>query len=135
MDTIKRNSESFAKRLGAYSHGVEVTVGDAKMIFTTGQIALDANGVVLFPDDPEKQAEYIYESLAQILKLSGASLDDVVKTTVYLTDMNDFGKISPVRNKYLQKAEPASTLVEVSKLVKDGCSVEIEVIAVVKAKS
>jgi 2-iminobutanoate/2-iminopropanoate deaminase len=135
MKTNKLNSEIFAKRLGAYSHGVEVAIGDAKMIFTTGQIALDANGTVLFPDDPVKQAEYIYESLNQILKLSGASLDDVVKTTVYLTDMNDFAKISPVRNKYFQKAEPASTLVEVSKLVKDGCRVEIEVIAVRQAKS
>jgi 2-iminobutanoate/2-iminopropanoate deaminase len=126
----KLNSETFAKRLGAYSHGMEVTIGDATLIFTTGQIALDASGVVLYPNDPAKQAEYIYESLAQILKLSGASLDDVVKTTVYLTDMNDFAKISPVRNKYFQKAEPVSTLVEVNRLVKDGCKVEIEVIAV-----
>ena len=54
----------------------------------------------------------------------------MVKTTVFVTDMNDFLKISAVRNKYFNKSEPVSTLVEVKKLVKDGCKVEIEVIAV-----
>lgn len=132
MKKQKINSEQFAKRLGAYSHGYSVDVGDATIIFTTGQIALDKDGNVVYPEDPAKQAEFIYESLQKILQEVGASLDDVVKTTVYLTDMNDFAKISPVRNKYFHNAEPVSTLVEVSKLVKDGCKVEIEVIAVRK---
>lgn len=130
MVKTKINSDQFAKRLGAYSHGYSLNVGDAKIIFTTGQIALDKDGNVLFPDDPAKQAEFIYESLDNILKEAGASLDDVVKTTVFLTDMSDFSRISPIRNKYFQNAEPVSTLVEVSKLIKPGCRVEIEVIAV-----
>lgn len=130
MKKQKINSTEFAKRLGAYSHGYSVEIGDAKIIFTTGQIALDKNGNVLCPDDPAKQAEYIYESLAKILEEAGASLDDVVKTTVFLTDMDDFSKISSIRNKYFQNSEPVSTLVEVTKLVKPGCRVEIEVIAV-----
>lgn len=129
MKKTKINSKEFAERLGAYSHGYKVEMGDSVMIFTTGQIALDKNGTVLFPDDPAKQAEFIYESLEKILRQSGASLDDVVKTTVFLTDMNDFPKISAVRNKYFKNAEPVSTLVEVSNLVKEGCRVEIEVIA------
>jgi len=90
----------------------------------------DKDGNVLFPDDPAKQAEFIYDSLQKILNQAGASLDDVVKTTVFVTDMDDFSKISAVRNKYFKNAEPVSTLIEVSKLVKDGCRVEIEVIAV-----
>lgn len=130
MLKTKINSDKFAKRLGAYSHGYAVEIGDTKLIFTTGQIALDNNGNVLFPNDAAKQAEYIYESLQSILQESGASLDDVVKTTIYLTNMNDFTKISPIRNKYLKRSEPVSTLVEVNKFVKDGCCVEIEVIAV-----
>ena len=130
MIKTKINSSEFAQRLGAYSHGYSVEIGDAKLIFTTGQIALDKNGVVLFPDDPAKQAEFIYESLQKILNQAGASLDDAVKTTVFLTDMNDFSKISAVRNKYFKSAEPVSTLVEVKNLVKPGCRVEIEVIAV-----
>lgn len=130
MKKSKINSSEFAERLGAYSHGYTVEIGNSKLIFTTGQIALDKNGQVLYPNDPAKQAEFIYESLQKILRQAGASLDDVVKTTVFVTDMNDFAKISAVRNKYFKTAEPVSTLVEVKKLVKDGCRVEIEVIAV-----
>ncbi len=132
MNSIKIQSDQFAKRLGAYSHGYSVDIGDATMIFTTGQIALDAEGNVVAPGDAGKQAEFIYKSLSSILKEAGATLDDVVKTTVYLTNMDDFSKVSPVRNRYLAVSEPASTLVEVSKLVKDGCVVVIEVITVKK---
>lgn len=132
MNKTKINSSEFAQRLGAYSHGYKVEIGDTILIFTTGQIALDKNGKVVYPNNPAKQAEFIYESLQKILNQSGASLDDVVKTTVFLTNMNDFAQISKIRNKYFKKAEPVSTLVEVTKLVKDGCKVEIEVIAVKK---
>lgn len=130
MKKTKINSTEFAERIGAYSHGYKVEVGDTVLVFTTGQIAMDKDGRVLYPDDPGKQAEFVYESLQKILSQAGASLDDVVKTTVFVTDMNDFSKISAVRNKYFKNAEPVSTLVEVKKLVKDGCRVEIEVIAV-----
>jgi len=126
----KINSEEFAQRMGAYSHGYSVDLGNVMMIFTTGQIALDKDGNVVYPNDAEKQAEFIYQSLEKILNESGASLNDVVKTTIYLTNMSDFSRVSPIRNKYLKNSEPASTLVEVSKLVKDGCIIEIEVIAV-----
>lgn len=134
MVKTKINSDQFAQRLGAYSHGYVVEIGDAKLIFTTGQIALDKDGNVLYPDDPARQTEFIFEALQTILQKSGASLDDVVKTTIFLTDINDFPTISPIRNAYFKNSEPVSTLVEVSKLVKPGCRVEIEVIAV-KQKS
>jgi 2-iminobutanoate/2-iminopropanoate deaminase len=130
MKKQKINSSDFAKRLGAYSHGYKVEIGDSVLVFTTGQIAMDKDGNVLYPDNPTKQAEFVYESLQKILNQAGADLDDVVKTTVFVTDMNDFPKISTVRNKYFKKSEPVSTLVEVKKLVKNGCCVEIEVIAV-----
>lgn len=135
MKKTKINSTEFAQRLGAYSHGYKVEIGDTVLIFTTGQIALDKNGQVLYPDDPAKQAEFIYESLQKILNQAGANLDDVVKTTVFVTDMNDFPKISAIRNKYFKVAEPVSTLVEVKNLVKPGCRVEIEVIAIKQKNS
>ena len=130
MKKQKINSLEFAERMGAYSHGYKVEIGDAALIFTTGQIAMDKNGNVLYPNDPAKQAEFVFESLQKILNQAGASLDDVVKATVFVTDMNDFAKISKVRNKYFKNSEPVSTLVEVKKLVKEGCRVEIEVVAV-----
>jgi 2-iminobutanoate/2-iminopropanoate deaminase len=132
MKKQKINSKEFAERMGAYSHGYKVNIGDAVLIFTTGQIAMDKDGNVLYPGDPAKQAEFVYESLQKILKEAGASLDDVVKATVFVTDMDDFAEISKVRNKYFKNSEPVSTLVEVKKLVKDGCRVEIEVVAVKK---
>lgn len=129
MKKSKINSSEFAGRMGSYSHGYKVEIGDTILVFTTGQIAMDKEGNVLYPDDPAKQAEFVYESLQKILNQAGTSLDDVVKTTVFVTDMNDFTKISAVRNKYFKKSEPVSTLVEVKRLVKEGCRVEIEVIA------
>jgi len=130
MEKTKINSTEFAKRLGAYSHCYKVAIGDAEIIFTTGQIALDKNGSVVAPDDVEKQTEFVFNSLQKILNQAGASLDDVVKATIFVTDMNDFPKISKVRNRYFKNSEPVSTLVEVKKLVREGCRVEIEVIAV-----
>ncbi len=126
----KINSKEFAERMGAYSHGYSVNLGGSKIIFTTGQIALDKNGEVVAPNDVEEQTRFVYDSLNKILAEEGSSLDDVVKTTIYVTDMNDFPKISKVRNEYLSRSEPVSTLVEVSKLVKPDCKIEIEVIAI-----
>lgn len=132
MIKTKINSNEFAERMGAYSHGYRVDMGDATLIFTTGQIAMDKDGRVLFPDNPAKQADFIYRSLQKILEQAGANLDDVVKTTVFVTDMKDFAEISKIRNKYFKNSEPVSTLVEVSRLVKEGCKVEIEAIAIRK---
>lgn len=130
MIKTKINSKDAAQKLGSYSHGYSIQVGDAKIIFTTGQIALDKDGQVVAPDDIEKQTEFVLESLERILNEAGASLDDVVKATIYVTDINDFSKISSIRNKYFKNSEPVSTLVEVNKLVKEGCKIEIEVIAI-----
>lgn len=126
----KINSDEFAERLGSYSHGYSIKIGDKELIFTTGQVALDKEGKVVAPNDPEQQSEFIFESLEKILGEAGSSLSDVVKATIYVTDMADFSKISKVRNKYFKNSEPVSTLVQVNKLVKDGCVVEIEVIAI-----
>lgn len=130
MIKTKINSKDAAQKLGSYSHGYSIDIGGTKIIFTTGQIALDKDDQIVGTDDIEKQTEFVFESLQNILEGAGASLDDVVKATIYVTDINDFPKISPIRNKYFKTAEPVSTLVEVSKLVKDGCKVEVEVIAV-----
>ena len=126
----KINSLDFAKKMGAYSHGYSIKISDCKIIFTTGQVAMDQNGDVVSPNSVEEQVVYIYELLNKILKQEGSSLNDVVKTTLYVTNMDDFPKISKIRNDYLKNSEPVSTLVEVSRLVKPECKVEIEVIAV-----
>lgn len=119
-----------AEIMGAYSHGLKVDLGNNKeMIFVTGQIAQDSEGNVVC-DDIKGQTEYVFESIQKILAEVGSSLDDVVKAQIFLTDMNDFSLVSPIRNKYFEKSKPVSTLVEVSSLVKKGCKIEIEVIAI-----
>lgn len=118
-----------AEIMGAYSHGLKVNMGDKEMIFVTGQIAQDSNGNLIC-DDIEGQTEYVFNCIQKILNEGGSSLDDVVKAQIFLTDMNDFPKVSPIRNKYFKNSKPVSTLVEVSSLVKKGCNIEIEVIAI-----
>jgi len=133
MEKEHINPENFTKSIGSYSHGMKVDVGDSAFIFVTGQIAMDKDGN-LVSENVEEQTEFIFHNIQEILNEAGASLDDVVKATIFVTDMNDFSKISPIRNKYFAKSKPASTLVEINKTVKEGCKVEIEVIAIKKKK-
>jgi len=130
MKKTHLSPNDFTEIMGAYSHGLKVNVGESEMIFVTGQIAMDKNGNAVAPDNITEQAEFIFENIEKILQEGGASIDDVVKAVIYVTDMNDFKEISTVRNKYFQKAKPVSTLVEINRTVKDGCDLEIEVIAI-----
>lgn len=125
----KITPENFTPTMGAYSHGLVVPVGDSNLIFITGQIAMDKDGNVI-SDDIEEQTKFVFENIGEILKASKASFEDVVKAQIFLTDITDFPKVSPIRNEYFSKSEPVSTLVEVSSLVKQGCKIEIEVIAI-----
>ncbi len=116
--------------MGAYSHGLKVNVGGKEMIFVTGQIAMDKDGNPVAPDDIQKQTRFVFENIKKILAEGGATIDDVVKAVIYVTDISKFKKISAIRNEYFKNAKPVSTLVEINKTVKDGCDIEIEVTAV-----
>ncbi|MDP1760582.1 MAG: Rid family hydrolase, partial [Candidatus Woesebacteria bacterium] len=69
----KINSKEFASRLGSYSHGYKIDLGNAFLIFTTGQIGLDKDGNVVHPENISKQTEFVFESLGKILQESEAS--------------------------------------------------------------
>lgn len=116
--------------MGAYSHGVLVPLLGADMLFVTGQIALDPQGNVVAPNDARRQAEVVFENIGTILEEAALSFRDVVKAQVFLTNIKDFPLVSEVRNKYFSDSRPVSTLLEVAKLVKEGCCVEVEVIAI-----
>lgn len=124
---------NFTPTMAAYSHGVKVDVGNSEMIFVTGQIAMDKDGTAVAPGDVARQTEFIFENIKKILHEGGATLDDVVKATIFAKDVSRYAEITSVRNKYFANAKPASTLVEISNTVKEDCDVEIEVIAI-KAK-
>lgn len=126
------NPKDFTPTMGAYSHGIRVDIGDSEIFFVTGQIAMDKNGKAVAPNDINKQTKFIFENIQTILSEGEASLDDVVKAVIYVTDISKFKEISSIRNEYFAKAKPVSTLVEISKTVKDGCDIEIEVVAIKK---
>jgi reactive intermediate/imine deaminase len=122
--------KDFTPTMGAYSHGLKVDMGNSDIIFVTGQIAMDKNGEPVAPGNIIKQTEFIFENIQKILNEAGSSIDDVVKTVIYVKKISNFKEISAVRNKYFTKAKPVSTLVEISNTVKPNCDVEIEVIAI-----
>lgn len=104
------------------------------MIFVSGQLAMDAEGNPVAPDDISAQTRYIFENIKTILMNAGAVLEDVVKVQIFLTDISTFPQVSAVRNEYLENIKPVSTLVEISHTVKEGCDVEIEVTAITDNK-
>lgn len=136
MSIIKKDlsPKDFTVKTGAYSQGIQVTCGDVDWIFVTGQIAMDADGNVVSPGDIAGQADFIFNNISKILAEASATLDDVVKAQLFLTDMSLFSQVSPVRNKYFANSQPVSTMVEVKALVKSGCMLEIEVIAMKEAR-
>lgn len=125
------NPKNSAVKMSAYSHWIEVDLIKAKrMIFVTWQIAQDAEWKPIAPDDIEKQTECVFEYISSILKEWNMTLDDVVKAVIYVKNINDFAKISPIRNKYFANSKPVSTLIEISNTVRKGCDIEIDVIAI-----
>jgi 2-iminobutanoate/2-iminopropanoate deaminase len=129
MERQKLSPTDMTPPMGAYSHGVVVPLGDQRMIFVTGQIPIDGEGN-LVSAEIEAQTRFVFERIRAILEAGNASMHDVVKVQIFLTNMDDFAAVSAVRNEYFEEPKPASTLVEVTKLVRDGCKVEVEVIAI-----
>lgn len=116
--------------IGPYSQGI-ITNG---FLFTAGQIALDPASGQIVPGDVVAQAERVLANLKAILVEAGASWSDVVKTTVYLHDMNDFPRVNEVYARALGSARPARSTVQVSALPR-GVLVEIDAIAVVSKRA
>ena len=125
------NPPNFTKTVGAYSQGLKVDMGTKSMVFVSGQLAMDAEGVPVAPNDIAEQTRYIFENIKTILKEAGATLEDVVKVQIFLTDISKFSQVSAVRNEYLENIKPVSTLLEISRTVREGCEIEIEVTAIV----
>lgn len=112
--------------IGPYSQAVKV----GNIIYTSGAIPVDpANGEVVNGGAAE-QAEQALKNLKEVLIGAGASLDSVVKTTVFIKNMNDFATINEVYKKYFTKNYPARSCVEVARLPKDVL-IEIECVAVI----
>jgi 2-iminobutanoate/2-iminopropanoate deaminase len=113
--------------IGPYSQAVRV----GNLVFTAGQIPLDPVTMQVVASDITEQTTRVLENLKAILEAAGTDLTRVVKTTVFITDLNDFAAMNAVYGAYLARegvTPPARTTVEVSKLPKDAL-VEIELVA------
>jgi 2-iminobutanoate/2-iminopropanoate deaminase len=98
------------------------------LIFVSGQIPIDPATSQVVGDDVAAQTERVLKNLAAILEAAGASLGQVLKTTVYLRDLNDFGKMNEVYARFFSEQPPARATVQVARLPRD-VSVEIEAVA------
>ena len=107
-----------------------VRVGD--LLFVSGCVPVDSEGRLVGGDDVVAQARQTFANVGAVLDAGGSSFADVVKVTVFLTDIDDRPKINPVRQELFGEARPASTLVEVSRLAIPGAKIEVEAVAVVR---
>jgi 3-hydroxybutyryl-CoA dehydrogenase len=130
MRRTKIAAPEFGPRTGAFSNAYCVDVGDAVVIHVAGHLAIDAGGQVVGGEDTARQAEHIYRVIERILAAAGATMDHVVKTTAYLTDIRDYPAVNEVRDRVFAGREPASTMVEVTKLVHPAARIEIEAVAI-----
>ncbi len=124
MKIIQTNQAPAA--IGPYSQGIIVN----NLFYSSGQIPLTAEGS-LVTGDIKEQAHQVFQNLQAVLTAAGASFETVVKTTVFIKNMDDFAALNEVYGEYFSIHKPARSCVEVARLPKDVL-VEIEVVALVK---
>lgn len=111
------------RAIGPYSQAIEA----GGFLFCSGQIPLKPNGEMV-EGGIEEQAKQVMENLAAVLKAAGLSMNNLVKTTIYLSDLNDFVKVNDIYGAYFEEPFPARATVEVAALPK-GAMIEIEAVA------
>lgn len=114
--------------IGPYSQAVKVSGGD--LVFCSGQIPLDPKTMEIVGKTASEQCQQVMNNLKAVLKKAGADFSKVVKTTIFLADMNDFGPVNEMYATYFDTAPPARATVQVGRLPKD-VRVEIDAIAVI----
>jgi 2-iminobutanoate/2-iminopropanoate deaminase len=115
------------KPIGPYSQAIEAKAG--KMVFLSGQVGIDPSTGALVSGGVEAEAEQVMKNLLAVLGAAQLGFPDVVRCTIYLMDLNDFGKVNEIYGRYFPQNPPARATVQVSGLPK-GARVEIDAIAV-----
>jgi 2-iminobutanoate/2-iminopropanoate deaminase len=117
-------TEAAPPAIGPYSQAIAAN----GLIFAAGQIPLDPRTVQPVPGDVRVQTKRVLENLKAVLEAAGSSMDKVVKTTVFLRDLNDFGAMNEIYGEYFRENPPARSTVQVVRLPRDA-AVEIEAVA------
>jgi 2-iminobutanoate/2-iminopropanoate deaminase len=118
------SSPDAPKAIGPYSQAVRA----GQLLFASGQIPLDPASGSIVEGDVTAQTRRVMENLRAVLKAGGLSLADVVRTTIYLVDLNDFTKVNDAYGSYFEEPYPARATVQVARLPRDA-RVEIDAIA------
>lgn len=112
--------------LGPYSQAIKV----GEFVYTSGQVAIDPATGEFIGGDIAEQTERVLKNVAAVLEAAGSNLDQVVKTLVFLADMNDFAAMNEVYGKFFTGAPPARSTVQAARLPKDA-RIEIEAVALI----
>ena len=118
------SSDGAPKAIGPYSQAIRA----GSLLFVSGQIPLDPATGAMVDGDIAAQTRRVFANLQAILEAAGASFDHVVRATVYLADMNDFGTVNEIYGTYFSSPAPARATVQAARLPKDA-RVEIDLIA------
>jgi reactive intermediate/imine deaminase len=130
MGKTEIRSAKLSQPLGVFSQAIKVA-GPGSFVFVSGLTSRAPDGSVIGVGDITLQTETILKNMQTILQEAGGSLDDVVKVGVFIRDMNHFKEIHEVRRRYFKEPYPASTMVEVSRMVSPEHLIEIEATAVI----
>lgn len=125
-------TEKAPKAIGPYSQAIACSAGE--LVFTSGQIPLDPGSMEIVSEDVTLQTRQVIENLKAVLSEAGCSLTDVIKTTIFLKNMDDFASVNAEYAKAFGKNPPARSTVEVSRLPKN-VKIEIEAIAMGSSRS
>lgn len=133
---VKFHNPASVSMIKGYSHSVEIDLGNCKMVIISGQIALDNKGNLIGKDNLAEQTEQVFTNIKNIIAESGGTMNDVIKIGIYMIDITQVQAMRDVRNKFFnQQKPPTSTLVQVSKLVRDDLLIEIEATVIIPKKS
>jgi reactive intermediate/imine deaminase len=131
MRIAAMNPDTVASPGGNYSHAVRIDTGDGVLLFVSGQVAFDADGTLVGEGDMARQTEQVFENLKAVLEANGATFEQVVKLSTFMTDISQLQAMRDVRARYLPDQPPASTTVEVSGLFRPDALVEVEAVAAI----
>lgn len=120
------STEKAPKAIGPYSQAIKIQ----NVVFTSGQIPVDRSSGEVVGGGIENQTRQVLENLKAVLAEAGSGLENVVKTTVFIKDMNDFASVNRIYGQYFKEPYPARSCVEVARLPKDVL-IEIEAVAII----
>jgi 2-iminobutanoate/2-iminopropanoate deaminase len=123
------------KTRGSYTPAKKIDMGNFYLVFVSGIQAPQDDSHRVITDNIEEQTKLVFEDISKILGQADATLDDVIKAVIYITDMNEFDKISKIRAEYFKNSMPVSTLIEVNGMTRVGAKIEVEVTAIIKKLS